>query len=786
MWAFTVDWRAGRRIGALAICGALALIWTLGWFSPSLYAAESGDVLRESSVPQTLVPLTDVVQIATGYRHTCALTTTNGVLCWGHNHVGQVGDGTTNNRSLPVMVSGLESGVQAISAGWEHTCALTSSGAVLCWGNNWAGQVGDGTTENRSTPVAVNGLGSDVQAIVAGGYHTCALTRSGAMLCWGWNVYGQVGDGTTVNRNTPTTVSDFGSGVQAITAGGQHTCGVTSNGGVRCWGRNINGQIGDNTTTDRLTPVGVSGLGSGVQAIVGGRFHTCALTSSGGVVCWGFNYYGQVGDGTINNQRNTPQAVNGLSSGVQSVATANGDHTCALTNNGGVLCWGTNGSGQVGDGTANYLRSSPTAVSGLDSGIQAIAAGGFHSCAILSSGGAVCWGSNGFGQLGNGIIGNQSSPTGVDGMDSNVQSITAAEDHTCALTSSGETRCWGFNQFGQLGDGTTESRDTPMVVNGLNAGIQLVDGGLFHTCALTNSGGVLCWGSNGFTQIGDGTTSDRSTPTAVSGLNSSAEAIAAGLHHSCALTSNSGMRCWGYNGYGQLGDGTSNFRTTPVAVSGLNSGVEAIAAGALHTCALTNSGGVLCWGYNNFGQLGDGTTTQRNTPTVVNGLSSGVQAISAGREHTCALTNSGEVLCWGRNHSGQLGDGTIDNRLTPTAVSGLGSGVQAISVGGYHTCALTSSGLVCWGQNFVNQLGDGTSTDRNTPVAVNGLGTGVVAISAGASHTCVLTSSGGALCWGNNLYGQLGNGTAWRLIPSEVLVEVTEIPMRVYLPSLAR
>jgi len=287
--------------------------------------------------------------------------------------------------------------------------------------------------------------------------------------------------------------------------------------------------------------------------------------------------------------------------------------------------------------------------------------------------------------------------------------------------------------------------------NGLVCGALQISAGGYHTCALTSSGGVMCWGDNNYGQLGDGTTTDRSTPVDVVGLSSGDTAIATGGYHTCALTSSGGVRCWGRNHYGQLGDGTTTNRTTPVDVVGL-SGVTAIAAGVYHTCALTSSGGVRCWGFNFYGQLGDGTTTtHRTTPVDVVGLSSGVTAIAAGGYHTCGLTSSGGVRCWGQNTYGQLGDGTTTDRSTLVDVVGLSSGVTAIAGGGYHTCALTSSGGVkCWGQNVYSQLGDGTTTDRYTPVDVVGLSSGVTAIAAGVYHTCALTSSGGVKCWGYN------------------------------------
>ena len=306
------------------------------------------------------------------------------------------------------------------------------------------------------------------------------------------------------------------------------------------------------------------------------------------------------------------------------------------------------------------------------------------------------------------------------GMAGPVTAVAAGAFHTCALTSGGGVMCWGLNGNGQLGDGTTTQRLAPVAVIGLSSGVTAVAAGTHHTCAVTSGGGVSCWGDNIYGQLGDGTTTQRLTPVAVSGLSSGVTAVAMGTYHTCAVTSVGGVWCWGYGATGQMGDGTTTERHTPVAVSGLSSGVTAVAAGAYHTCAVTSGGGVWCWGDNGNGQLGDNTTTQRHTPVAVSGLSSGVTAVAAGAYHTCARTSGGGVWCWGLNGNGQLGDGTTTPRLTLGAVSGLSSGVTAITAGYFHTCAVTSGGgLSCWGDNFYGQLGDGTTTDRVTPVTVH-------------------------------------------------------------------
>jgi alpha-tubulin suppressor-like RCC1 family protein len=277
---------------------------------------------------------------------------------------------------------------------------------------------------------------------------------------------------------------------------------------------------------------------------------------------------------------------------------------------------------------------------------------------------------------------------------------------------------------------------------------------------LTTAGKAYCWGAGGNHQIGDGGNSARNTPTAVSG-GLTFTTLSAGWYHNCAVGSDGPSYCWGYNASAQLGDGTTTDRSSPVSPSG-GLTFARIAAGRYHTCAVTPAGAAYCWGNNNNGEIGDGTVGARTTPTLVAGgltftsIATGGGATSG---HSCGITTSGSAYCWGNNSSGQLGDGSTTNRNQPTAVTG-GLAFNAISVGSNHTCALTAGGIAyCWGSNASGQLGDGTTVQHSDPRPVlSPAGVTFTFITAGDSHSCAVASSGVAYCWGLNADGQLGVG----------------------------
>lgn len=357
-----------------------------------------------------------------------------------------------------------------VASGWGTTCVLKPSATgMTCWGANGSSIIlGDGTTGNKSYPVQNPNITDDIAQFALGQNTNCYLTKQGKVMCWGSNGFGGVGDGTLVDKSTPTQIFAAGSGVVALTRSQRYnTCAIFSDGTAQCWGNNQAGELAIGSTgvqsspvefNDNLTNLPLTGIVSGTQ----GQYHTCMLLSNNTVKCAGANHSGQLGDGTFNNRL---KAVNTLVVNDAVAISSGWNHTCALRTGGNVKCWGNGSFGQLGDGTTNHATS-PVDVSGL-SGVVAVSLGMDHSCAILNDATVKCWGKNTSGQLGDGTLVDRSLPTAVPGL-ANVVAIAPGTNHTCALIADGTVKCWGANDSGQLGNGTYTDSTTPVTVVGVN------------------------------------------------------------------------------------------------------------------------------------------------------------------------------------------------------------------------------------------------------------------------------------------------------------------------------
>jgi alpha-tubulin suppressor-like RCC1 family protein len=615
----------------------------------------------DRATPSQVVGLGGVTAISAGNGHSLALKADGTVWSWGANDFGQLGNGDSGSPfnlddadlATPVQVVGLSS-VTAIAAGDSHSLALKSNGTVWAWGKYAI------STAVVVTPRQVVGL-VGVTAIAAGYGHSLALVADGTVWAWGFDYQGQLGDGTADSNFHAVATQVVGlSGVAAIAAGGGvgilgslsgHSLALKRDGTVWAWGYDNDGQLGDGIVGDgaggngnRATPVQVVGL-SNMTAIAGGYSHSLALQ----------------GDAPYSPNNPTPGQVPGLPNITALAAGTN--HSLVLaqepSGQGSVWAWGADTNGQLGDGTVGGDRSTPTRVVNL-TGAVAIAAGGSHSLALTSDGTVWAWGANSSGQLGSGTIGgDRATPQQIPRL-TEVAAIAAGGGHSLALKRDGSVWAWGSDRFGQLGDGTIGGdQAVPAPVASLGRATA-ISAGTGHSLAVLSNGTVWAWGNDRSGQLGDGTVGDdRATPAQVVNLGG-ATAVAAGGSHSLALKSDGTVWAWGSDTAGQLGDGTLGTDSATASQVVSLTGVAAIAAGSSHSLAVQRDGSIVSWGADGNGQLGDGEVGgDRASPRPVvdptSGSFTGVRAIAAGGTYSLALKSDGTVWAWGSIASGQLG-----------------------------------------------------------------------------------------------------------------------------------
>jgi alpha-tubulin suppressor-like RCC1 family protein len=663
-------------------------------------------------VPVAVQGLTDATALALGRRHSCALRKTGHVACWGANGDGQLGDGKGGPSqpfvARPVQVRGLIDAI-AIAVGDDHACALRRAGVIACWGANRWRQLGD---ESRAVFVTPTSLQiANVTAIAAGEAHTCVLRKQGAALCWGRNDASQLGGAASSGGSRPRAVAGTEGAVE-IVAGKNHTCTRASKGAVKCWGANAAGQATGKPSASVGVPTAVSLPGA--AELGAGDAHTCARMGDGTVRCWGLGTDGRLGQGD-EPAREGPVLVPDVAGTAQ--LTVDGGHTCVRKSTGLVWCWGRNDGGALGTGRLgpSSLPGNPV-VAGLDDAVE-VESGLDFACARREQGGVVCWGRNDAGQLGRGAtVASSAEPMTPVGV-SSVIDIGIGDRHACAVTKRGEVSCWGAGERGQLGGGK-HGRHKPMKVGSVKDAVEVV-AGPEHTCVRLRDGGATCWG--GTAGVHFGAKIDRAPPTPVKPL-ARAKSLAAGGTHACALEGVGSVKCWGNNAEGQLGNGSGAKglvpQAMPVAVLGLSDAAEVV-GGTKHTCARRATGQVVCWGDSSKGQLGAGVSGIWTTRVPVRGLTDAV-ALEARGDLTCAAIAGAGIECWGTAlATGFFANGTNAPLATPIASP---SGVRSFALGRAHACGLRGDGKVeCWGDNTYGQRGDGALAYLDVATAVVGL-----------------------------------------------------------------
>ena len=530
------------------------------------------------------------------------------------------------------------------------------------------------------------------------------------------------------------------------------------------WGDNTYGMLGDNTTTSKSSPILVSpGTGISWSKVAIGYYNTVALKSNGSLWAWGDNSYGQLGQGWQSLYANSP--INAIGNTTWAKVSAGNGFVLAIRSNGTLYAWGDNASGQLGD-VSVVSKSSPVLVSGpAGASWAAIAAGSSHSLGITTTGQIYGWGENFYGQVGNNNTSNVSSPVALAGAGSisSWTMVAAGTIQSFAITIAGTLYAWGYNSGGALGDLTTVNKSSPVLVSGPAATSWATVSASDHSLAITTTGRLYAWGPNDYGGLGDLTVVGKSSPVLVSGpAATSWSAVEGGRFHSLGITTNGTLYAWGTNYLGMLGDLTTIEKSSPVLVSGpVNTSWSSVSCGSNHSLAITNSGRLYAWGYNNVGQLGDASLNSSSSPVLVSGPASTSWIAVSGYDSgsgTWALTSNNILWGWGSNTKGALG--LALGSSSPLQVGS--SSWSAVSIGVYHVTAITTSGVLhAWGYNNAGQLGDLSTIDKASPILVSGpAATSWAVVANGGYHTLATTTNGQLYGWGNNTQGAVGNFSA--------------------------
>jgi alpha-tubulin suppressor-like RCC1 family protein len=719
---------------------------------------------------------------------------------WGDDAKYQLGDNSTTAKDVPQLLSYISTKeFKSIAGGLNHSLAVDSDGRVRVWGTNDKGQLAISTsTTKKTTPFELTeSTLSSIEEVAAGESHCLALDKNGYVWAWGYNKYGQTGNGTASSTNVITPVK--------VLKGAQE-----------------NPDSGETYL-------------SGIIAIAAGQYHSLALDKDGYVYSWGYNKYGQIGDGTSSSSvyATTPvkvlrgeQAGTTYLSNIKYVATGYG-HNLAVDGTGLVYAWGYNNYGQIGNNTSSSTTYATTPKKSSISSVKEVAAGQYHSLALKTDGTVWAWGYDKYGQLGIGSTSNKTAPVAVvvTNMAHKITAISAGYNHSLALDQDGIVWGWGDNAKGQVGDGKDETyQDEPVTLTSPNGVVSVIAAGANHNLAISSSNSTLKITTTSLANATVNKTYDAVKITASGGTKPytfeiwpdyDGDAVNAVLD--ITQPTSSSVYCtlkgtfttattykfiiqvtddkdsmdmqyltikvtssgtgepgyvwdWGYNKYGQLGDGSTTDVDSP---QGLNAddiddfpsdfeNIISMAGGESYSLALDEAGNVWAWGYNGKGQLGNGSSSTSAYTKVpeqieedVDGNSFGdIEKIAAGSSHGLALDGDGNVWAWGYNKDGQLGDASKVDEHAPVKLDL--DNIKEIAAGYYHSLALDADGNVwAWGDNSKGQLGDDSQTDRTEPVQVNGL-TGVKYIAAGAYHSLAVDSNGQVWAWGDNSHGQLG------------------------------
>ena len=665
--------------------------------------------LGDNSTNNSAVPVqeysksTDWSSVGAGWSHTSAIKSDGTLWSWGNNGDGQLGDNSTVTKVVPVQEDSKSTDWSSVGAGAYHTAAIKSDGTLWAWGKNTHGELGDNSIVTKVVPVQEDSKSTDWSSIGGGYYHTAAIKSDGTLWSWGDNGDGQLGDNSTNNSVVPVQENSQSTDWSSIDVGYFHTSAIKNDGTLWAWGKNGDGQLGDNSTVTKSVPVQEDSKSTDWSSIRAGWSHTSAIKSDGTLWSWGKNEDGQLGDNSTVTKV-VPVQEDSKSTDWASV-TAGFIHALAIKSDGTLWSWGGNNDGQLGDGTViNDLIPGPIIV--RDSFWINVVAGSNHTAAIKSDGTLWSWGWNADGQLGDNSRNDSAVPVQEYSKSTDWASVTAGYSHTSAIKNDGTLWSWGKNTYGQLGDNSTVTKVVPVQENSQSTDWSSVSAGVYHTAAIKSDGTLWAWGGNEDGQLGDGSTNDSAVPVNVLNSPTPWSSVTAGWSHTSAIRSDGTLWSWGSNSSGVLGDNSGNDSTVPVQEYSESTDWSSIGAGYYHTAAIKSDGTLWTWGHNTFGQLGDNSTNAKVVPVQEYSQSTDWSSVTAGIYHTAAIKSDDTLWSWGWNANGQLGDNSINNSAVPVQEYSNSTDWSSVTAGYAHTSTIKSDGtLWSWGRNDIKQLG---------------------------------------------------------------------------------
>jgi alpha-tubulin suppressor-like RCC1 family protein len=802
---------------------------------PSTILIPSGTPM--SSPIQTQAGGNNWKSVSCGYNHTTAIKTDGSLWLWGQDMYGQLGDGYSGSFYFaPIETISLGTNWNESAGGWNFTTAIKNNGTVWAWGKNDVGQLGDGTTVNKSSPIQIIAGGSTLKSITEAGivlhqlppaqglsdlddfFVRRDLFTAGNTWGWGTNATGNLGIGTTTVTSIPTQTS-YGTNWRQISVGTGHTTAIKTDGTLWTWGDGTSGQLGDGYQVSRTLPDTV-GAETVWRATSAGWKHTGAIKTNGTLWMWGDDTNCQLGFNNASPVRASipTQAYHTVADWAQIAVGVN--HAAGIKTDGTLWMWGDAGWG--------IIASPMQTIAGGTTWAQ-VSVGSGHTTAIKTDGTLWTWGYNQQGQLGDGTRITSSSPVQTIAGGTNWAQVTAAYYHTMAVKTDGTLWVWGDNYYGALatgtfGVGTYYSSPVQTIAGGIDWAQVSSSGGM--SAATKTDGTLWTWGGNGFGNLGNGTAAANYSPAQTIAGGTNWKTIW-GVGNSVAVTKTDGtLWTWGYNGNGELGDGTIVWKSSPVQTIAGGTNWNQVSCGLSQMAAIKTDGSLWTWGDNYQGSLGDGTTIDKYSPiqTIAGGtnwlqVSSGEfgvmavktdntlwswggntygklllpppfdttilneptgqgttwEQISCGYKYTGAIKTDGTLWMWGSDSAGQTATGgEFSSHLdvcSPLPTTLGGTNWKQLSCGHDHTGAIKTDGtLWMWGNNTSGQLGDEqlTATYNGKQVQTVSGGTDWSRVSCGFNHTGAIKTDGTLWLWGNNDGGQLGTGAAWAMVSSPV------------------